>query len=85
MASPIPETVRAFARDFANAPDLVAFPETETDSPRCSIGRRPRKSRSSVRRGLIRRRRGRAGVGDGFAGAVSLDMRHFDRVLEVDE
>ena len=26
-----PETVRAFARDFANAPDLVAFPETETD------------------------------------------------------
>src|SRR3954452_16388579 len=26
-----PETVRAFARDFANAPDLVAYPETEAD------------------------------------------------------
>ena len=24
-----PETVRAFARDFANAPDFVALPETE--------------------------------------------------------
>ncbi len=26
-----PETVRAFARDFANAPDYVALPETEAD------------------------------------------------------
>src|SRR5580704_16827554 len=26
-----PETVRAFARDFANAPDFVALPETESD------------------------------------------------------
>src|SRR3984957_10909149 len=26
-----PETVRAFARDFANAPDFVALPETEAD------------------------------------------------------
>jgi len=26
-----PETVRAFARDFANAPDLVALPATEAD------------------------------------------------------
>src|SRR5580700_8920037 len=28
-----PETVRAFARDFANAPDFVALPETESDIP----------------------------------------------------
>ena len=26
-----PETVRAFARDFANAPDLVALPKSEAD------------------------------------------------------
>ena len=26
-----PETVRALARDFANAPDFVALPETEAD------------------------------------------------------
>src|SRR6476661_9082115 len=26
-----PETVRAFTRDFANAPDLVAYPESEAD------------------------------------------------------
>src|SRR5271170_224499 len=26
-----PETVRAFSRDFANAPDLVALPRSEAD------------------------------------------------------
>src|SRR6516165_1981915 len=26
-----PETVRAFARDFSNAPDLVALPQSEAD------------------------------------------------------
>ncbi len=80
-----PETVRAFARDFANAPDLVAFPETETDiaalldwAAAAKVAVIPFGAGSSVVGGV------EPIVGDGFAGAVSLDMRRFNRVLEVD-
>ena len=80
-----PETVRAFARDFANAPDLVAFPETETDiaalfdwAAAAKVAVIPFGAGSSVVGGV------EPDVGDGFAGAVSLDMRRFNRVLEVD-
>ncbi len=80
-----PETVRAFARDFANAPDLVALPKSEADIEAVldwAAGARvaviPFGAGSSVVGGV------EPVVGDGYAGAVSLDMRHFDRVLEVD-
>jgi alkyldihydroxyacetonephosphate synthase len=80
-----PETVRAFAGDFANAPDLVALPKTEADievmldwAAGAKVAVIPFGGGSSVVGGV------EPIVGDGYAGAVSLDLRHFDRVLEVD-
>jgi len=80
-----PETVRAFARDFANAPDLVALPKTEADitavldwASAARVAVIPFGGGSSVVGGV------EPIVGDGYQGAVSLDLRHFDRVLEVD-
>jgi alkyldihydroxyacetonephosphate synthase len=80
-----PETVRAFARDFANAPDLVALPKSEADieaildlAGGARVAVIPFGCGSSVVGGI------EPAVGDGFAGTVSLDMRHLDRVLEVD-
>jgi alkyldihydroxyacetonephosphate synthase len=80
-----PETVRAFARDFANAPDYVALPENEADiaavfdwASGAKIAVVPFGAGSSVVGGV------EPVVGDGFAGAVSLDMRRLNRVLEVD-
>ena len=80
-----PETVRAFARDFANAPDYVALPETEADiaavfdwASGAKVAVVPFGAGSSVVGGV------EPVVGDGYAGAVSLDMRRLNRVLEVD-
>ena len=57
-----PETVRAFARDFANAPDLVALPESEADVAAVLDWASAREGRRhSVRRRLLGRRRRRAG------------------------
>ena len=81
-----PETVRAFARDFANAPDLVALPASEADvaavlewASGAKIAVIPFGGGSSVVGGV------EPAVGDAYAGAVSLDLRRLDRVLEVDE
>jgi alkyldihydroxyacetonephosphate synthase len=80
-----PETVRAFARDFANAPDLVALPRSEAEVAAVldwagggKIAVIPFGGGSSVVGGV------EPIVGDGYSGAVSLDLRHLDRVLEVD-
>src|SRR5580700_9185665 len=80
-----PETVRAFARDFANAPDYVALPETEADiaavfdwASSARVAVIPFGAGSSVVGGV------EPVVGDAYAGAVSLDMRRLNRVLEVD-
>ena len=80
-----PETVRAFARDFANAPDFVAHPETEAEiaavfdwASGARIAVVPFGGGSSVVGGV------EPVVGDAYAGAVSLDMRRLNRVLEVD-
>ena len=80
-----PETVRAFARDFTNAPDFVALPETEGDiaavfdwASGARIAVVPFGAGSSVVGGV------EPVVGDAYAGAVSLDMRRLNRVLEVD-
>ncbi len=80
-----PETVRAFARDFADAPDLVALPANEAEiaavldwASGAKVAVVPFGGGSSVVGGV------EPAVGEDFAGAVSLDMRQFDRVLEVD-
>jgi len=79
------ETVRAFARDFSNAPDLVALPANEAEisavldwAGGARVAVIPFGGGSSVVGGV------EADVGDAFAGAVSLDLRNLNRVLEVD-
>jgi len=79
------DLVRAYARDFAPAPDWVAFPRTEADVSAlldwCGserIAAIPYGGGSSVVRGV------EADVGERYAGAVSIDMQRFDQVLEVD-
>src|SRR5919202_5753621 len=81
-----PETVRAWDRDFANAPDLVARPAGEADvaavldwASGAKVAVVPFGCGSSVVGGV------EPAVGDGYAGSVSLDLRRLDRVLEVDE
>ncbi|HKN28962.1 MAG TPA: FAD-binding oxidoreductase [Roseiarcus sp.] len=81
-----PETVRAFARDFASAPDLVALPETESDvaalldwASGAKVAVIPFGCGSSVVGGV------EPAVGGAYAGAVSLDLRRLDRVLEIDQ
>ena len=80
-----PETVRVFARDFANAPDLVALPGSEADvaavldwAGGAKVAVIPFGCGSSVVGGV------EPAVGDAYAGTVSLDMRRLNRVLEVD-
>src|SRR5208282_5043399 len=81
-----PETVRAFARDFANAPDLVALPGSEADvaavldwASGAKVAVIPFGCGSSVVGGV------EPAVGGAYAGAVSLDLRRLDRVLEIDQ
>ncbi|MGH6943409.1 MAG: FAD-binding oxidoreductase, partial [Geminicoccaceae bacterium] len=80
-----PEAVRIFARDFKNAPDVVARPRTEDEvvavldwaaEVRAAVV--PFGGGSSVARGV------EPAVGDGFAGTVSLDLKGLDKVLEID-
>ncbi len=80
-----PETVRAFARDFANAPDLVALPASEADvsavldwASGAKVAVIPFGCGSSVVGGV------EPDVGEGYAGTLSLDLRRLDKVLEVD-
>src|SRR5262249_39065633 len=81
----IRDLIRAFRRDFRNAPDLVAFPRDERDVLAilewCSdVGAAaiPYGRGSSVVGGV------EADVGDGYSGAVSIDMHGLTGVLEVD-
>jgi alkyldihydroxyacetonephosphate synthase len=81
-----PETVRAWHRDFANAPDLVALPMTEADvtavldwASGANVAVVPFGCGSSVVGGV------EPAVGDRYAGVISLDLRQLDRVLEIDE
>jgi alkyldihydroxyacetonephosphate synthase len=80
------DLVRAFRRDFAHAPDLVAFPRNEQDVIAvldwCSAAGAaaiPFGGGSSVAGGV------EADVGEGYRGAVSIDLGHLEGVLEVDE
>jgi alkyldihydroxyacetonephosphate synthase len=80
-----PDAVRAFARDFKDAPDLVAKPRSEegvvaildwASEARAAVI--PFGGGSSVVGGVEPR------VGKNFAGTISLDLKGLDRVLEVD-
>ena len=79
------DLVRAFRRDYAHAPDLVAFPRGEGELVSvlewCSgagAAAIPFGGGSSVVGGV------EPDVGGGYRGAVSVDLRHLRGVLEVD-
>ncbi len=79
------DVVRAFARDFSNPPDLVAYPRREDDvvalldwASAARIAAIPYGGGSSVVGGVEPPR------GGGYRGALSIDLGHLDRVLEVD-
>jgi alkyldihydroxyacetonephosphate synthase len=79
------DLVRGFHGDFAPAPDFVARPRSEEHIQAlfdwCGdhhVALIPFGGGTSVVRGI------EAALGNGFHGAVSLDMRRMDRVLEVD-
>jgi alkyldihydroxyacetonephosphate synthase len=80
-----PEAARIFARDFNNAPDLVAKPRTDEDVAAIldwATGAKaaviPFGGGSSVVGGV------EPDVGKDLAGTVSLDLKGLDRLLEVD-
>jgi len=79
------DLVRGIRGDYRHAPDVVAFPKGERDVENvlawCAEVRAaaiPFGGGSSVVRGI------EPDVGHGYAGTVSVDMRHLDRVVEVD-
>jgi alkyldihydroxyacetonephosphate synthase len=79
------DLVRAFRRDYAHAPDLVAFPGGEGELVSvldwCSdagVAVIPFGGGSSVVGGV------EPDVGDGYCGVVSVDLRYLQGVLEVD-
>jgi len=79
------DIVRGFARDFANPPDVVAYPTDERETAAildwCSgagIVAIPYGGGSSVVGGV------EAPTGDAHAGVVSIDLGKLDRVLEID-
>jgi alkyldihydroxyacetonephosphate synthase len=80
-----PEAVRIFARDFRNAPDVVARPRSEAEvvavldwAADADAAVVPFGGGSSVVGGV------EPAVGDSFAGTISLDLKGLDRLLEVD-
>ena len=79
------DLVRAVRRDYAHAPDLVAFPRDEGELMSvlewCSdagVAAIPFGGGSSVVGGV------EPDVGDGYRGVISVDLRHLQGVLEVD-
>ena len=79
------DIVRSFRGDLAHPPDVVARPTTEAEVVAVldwcsSVGAAaiPYGGGSSVAGGI------EADVGDGYAGAVSIDLTSLDRVLEID-
>jgi alkyldihydroxyacetonephosphate synthase len=79
------DVVRGFDRQFAHPPDVVAIPRDEGDVTRvldwcAAIGAAaiPYGGGSSVVGGT------ECDVGDDYAGAVTVDLRALDRVLEID-
>jgi alkyldihydroxyacetonephosphate synthase len=79
------DVVRAFRRDFAHPPDVVAFPRTETDvaalldwCAAAGAAAIPYGGGSSVVGGV------ECDVGDAYRGVVTIDLGCLDRVLDID-
>jgi alkyldihydroxyacetonephosphate synthase len=79
------DLVRGIRGDYRHAPDVVAYPADEQDVERvlawCADVKAaaiPFGGGSSVVRGI------EPDVGEGYAGTVSVDLRHLDQVLRVD-
>lgn len=79
------DIVRGFHGELRNPPDVVAFPESEADvvalldwCASAGAAAIPYGGGSSVVGGV------ECEVGDGYAGAVSIDLTRLDRVLEID-
>jgi alkyldihydroxyacetonephosphate synthase len=77
--------VRAFQRDYPNPFDVVAFPRSEQElirvlewCDRAKLAASPYGGGSSVMGGV------EPPAGDRYPGAVSIDLLHLDKVLEVD-
>ena len=82
----LPDIVKAFHLDFPNPPDVVAFPRTEEDvvsvldwCNEVGAAAIPFGGGSSVTSGV------EPPPGDTYPGSVSIDLRHLDKVLEIDE
>lgn len=80
------DVVRAFDRVFDNAPDLVAYPRSEADVVAIldwctaeNVAAIPYGGGSSVVGGVEAR------LPHGYSGVVSIDLRHLNRILEVDD
>jgi len=79
------DVVRGLRGELAHPPDVVAFPSSEADvialldwCGAAGLAAIPYGGGSSVVGGV------EADVGEGYRGAVSIDMTRFDRVLEID-
>jgi alkyldihydroxyacetonephosphate synthase len=79
------DVVRAFARDFSNPPDVVAYPRSESDvvalldwASAERIAATPYGGGSSVVGGV------EAPRGNDYRGALSIDLVRLERVLEID-
>ena len=80
-----PDSIRIFSRDFAHAPDVVAYPQDEDDVAALlewageeGAALIPFGGGSSVVGGVT------PDLADRYAGVVTLDMSRMNRVLEVD-
>ncbi|MEE8173102.1 MAG: FAD-binding protein, partial [Alphaproteobacteria bacterium] len=80
-----PDYIRAYARDFTNAPDIVAFPKSENDiaalldwADSAGAAVIPFGAGSSVVGGI------EPVVGDAFKATLTIDMRGMAKVLEID-
>lgn len=80
------DVARAMRREFSNPPDVIAYPRTEQDivdlfdwCGRQNIAAVPYGGGTSVVAGV------NPPEHDRYRGVVSIDMKHFDKVLEVDQ
>ena len=80
-----PDSIRIFARDFAHAPDVVAYPRDEQDlvalfewAGEAGAALIPYGGGSSVVGGVT------PDIGDGFSGTITVDTSRMNRVAEVD-
>ena len=81
-----PDLVRAYRREFSNPPDVVAYPNTEADvvavldwCSQVNAAAIPFGGGSSVVGGT------EPPASDVYRGAVTIDLRNLDKVLEVDK